>query len=805
MRPAALPVAGGLSLSWLRWASLLLGLVVALSLPALRLAFGLEGLRATLEAESTQLAAALAPRVSINPEGWSYENNALLSELRQMNMRRPSFSARVLDAQGRSVAELGDWSKDRWLNSRTPLYDSGVVVGEVEVQVPLTELAFSVAAVALLGLLLAAGLWLIANHAVRALERSLKDIEAARAEAEAANRAKSLFLATMSHEIRTPMNGVLGMAELLAQSELSASQAQSLQTIRDSAQALLRVIDDILDFSKIEAGRLELEQEPTSLEPLLDSLFDALSPIAGSRGVRLHLALDPKLPTQVLGDAVRLRQVLTNLLGNAIKFSANQADGRVQLRVQSDGSDGLVFEVVDNGIGIPLEAQGRLFQAFSQAESSTTRRFGGTGLGLAITHRLVLLMQGSIELRSSEGQGACFSVRLPLPTVHDAPPMETPDLHGVRVLLQREGAPWADDAARWLQAAGAELLTRPPDQTASAAPSGVVLVGQDPEQAARWPERAVLVSEGGRRRGPRQIDARITQLDQPRRLHLLRAVAMAAGRASPAPAPAQAEAVPPAAVNPPTVAEAAAQGRLILVAEDDPTNRTVIARQLAWLGYAAEMAENGALALLRWREGRFALLLTDLHMPELDGFALTRALRADEAAHGLPRRPMLALTANALRGEDQRALDAGLDDYLTKPLPIRQLQAALARWLPVPKGLEPQAPLLSLNHLRELVGEDVEFERELLRGYLQNLASSLERLRETLQSGDLPALSALTHQMKGAARSVGALRAAQALADAEQAARDPQASRLAAGGDQLLDTLQQTHTALQRHLDPAMP
>jgi PAS domain S-box-containing protein len=389
--------------------------------------------------------------------------------------------------------------------------------------------------------------------------------------AEDANMAKSGFLATMSHEIRTPMNGVVGMIDVLAQSRLTDEQADAVATIRSSALALLGCIDDILDFSKIEAGGIELERCVVAPGELVEGVCATLGPLASSQGVTLSLFIDPRVPGHVWADPTRLRQVLYNLVGNAIKFSAGRPDvtGSVSVRVEVANAVplNLAFSIADNGIGISRNALDRIFQPFVQAESTTTRRFGGTGLGLVISKRLVGLMQGDIAVTSEPGQGSTFTVTLP---------------------LEAADAPQHADIA-----AIAELL----------------------------PER---------HEGP-------------------------------------------------------LAGHLILVAEDDEVSRKVIRMQLNLLGYGIDVASDGLQALQQWRNGKYSLLITDLHMPEMDGYMLAQIVRREEKARdpsGATRIPILALTANAQREESARARATGIDGYLTKPILLAVLRAALTKWLP---------------------------------------------------------------------------------------------------------------------------
>jgi signal transduction histidine kinase/ActR/RegA family two-component response regulator len=416
--------------------------------------------------------------------------------------------------------------------------------------------------------------------------------ELARQRADAANDAKSTFLATMSHEIRTPMNGLLGLLEMLSLTQLDASQRSALRGARESGKSLLRIIDDILDFSKIEAQKLDILPEPTCVRQLMEGIRDAFSGSASSKGLLLSCRVDPRLSPVLMVDAVRLRQILGNLVSNAIKFThRGEVSITADLMERATGRDHLRFYVRDTGIGISPEDQRKLFTPYTQADLGTARRYGGTGLGLAISRRLAELMGGTIDLVSDPGQGTTLILDL---TLGIADPS----------LLQQAAGPVGESQP----ALGAVPMPQP----------------------------------------------------------------------QPDPAPAQAPAPAPGVP-------------LVLVADDHPTNRLLLASQVQALGYGAESAANGHDALALWESGRFSLVLTDCNMPVMSGYELARAIRSRESARGAARCPIVACTANAMNDEAAQWLDAGIDAYLVKPLDLATLVTELTRWLPMPEAPEPTA------------------------------------------------------------------------------------------------------------------
>ena len=637
----------------------------------------------------------------------------------------------------------------------------------------------------------------------------------ARELADSANRAKSAFLAVMSHEIRTPLNGVIAMAEILAQSPLPANDADAVQTIRNSAGSLLAVIDDVLDFSKIEAGRMQIDLSEVSLQDLSETLAASLLPVANARDVDLLLFVAPEVPRLVRADPTRVRQILYNLVGNAIKFSAGWPEhrGRVEVRLEVDGEQPLrlSLQVIDTGIGMTPETIGRLFTSFTQAEVATTRKFGGTGLGLAITKRLVEMMHGTIEVRSTPGAGSTFTVSLPLDVVAAAPAGSAYDLTGVDcVVVEAELFCGPRDVQRHLAFAGARVVLAP-DVTSAVASAGkadgtsVVLLALNGHALdigpaiGRLPNaRVVALVRGSRNRLSIQAPNIVSlDCDVMRARRLVRAVAVAAGRASPEVIyEEEGKAARMERAAPTTVAEARAQGRLILVAEDDRTNQKVILRQLALLGHAAEVAEDGRQALVMWRTRPYALLLTDLHMPEIDGYMLTQSIRAEETPGR--RLPIVALTANALHGEELRAQAVGVDGYLTKPVPLNTLRALLDRYItrgavaavPPVDGTDERpevAPaegvpsaMMDVSVLERLVGDDPGIVLEFLGDFQRSARVMTAEYLQAHDAGDLKAVIAVTHKLKSASRSCGALLFGDLCADIEKAGKIHDVEALAA-------------------------
>lgn len=635
-----------------------------------------------------------------------------------------------------------------------------------------------------------------ALHDLRERNRWIAELQATRDAALAASRAKSDFLAAMSHEIRTPMNGMIGMLDLLLQSSLNEQQARMADISRSSALALLAIINDLLDLSKIEAGKLQILDEPLQLEPLVQEVALLFDQLAQKKGIELSAWVDPALPARLRGDGLRIRQLLTNLLSNAVKFTGGeQRPGRVWLRVEPCAeapAEQMCLSVRDNGIGIDPQDVQRLFLPFEQADSYTTKRFGGTGLGLSICNHLVQMMGGRIDVRSALGEGSEFRIILPLRADGQARPDVSGVLRGEVCAVVGPDSQRARDLLACLAASGAQAsrVDAPAQAPAAAALLWLVTpVAVDP--APRW---QLLVGDG-RRRAPRALAGGIAQFDACllSRPLLERAVRLAIH------GPDEIEQAQPQAGErgamraPGSRAEALRQQRLVLVAEDNPTNQEVIRLQLQRLGLWADIAPDGEQALARWKQQPYAAVLSDLHMPRMDGFGLALAMRAEEARRGRAPTPLIALTAAAQPQELERALRSGMDAHMTKPVSLEVMRQTLQRFVPalaaeaaLPQAGGPQPatpatrPALDTSVLRELVGDDAETLQALLAQYAGELRQALPELQRLAAASELGALAQLAHRLKSSSRSVGATALADCLQGIESGAAQQRGEQLAA-------------------------
>ncbi len=631
-----------------------------------------------------------------------------------------------------------------------------------------------------------------------AMRTARAEAAAARDEALAASRLKSAFLANMSHEVRTPLNGVIGMADLLLDSQLDEQQRDNARLLKSAGETLAALVDDILDFSKIEAGALRLEHVDFDLLEMVEDACDLIADRAQHKGVELTMLLAPEVPNIVRGDIVRVRQVLTNLLSNAVKFTS-EGEVRVALSPESESDELTVvrFEVTDTGIGVDSKRLEQLWQPFIQADDSTTRRFGGTGLGLAIVKQLVEMMDGEVGADSVPGRGSRFWFRLPLergeqsqrdehglPTLAGTRLLMVDDNETNRRLIEQLAGQWS---MRVDSVAGAEAAMAQLRDNAQQAPfhcvaldmnmpetNGITLadmIRRDP--AIPLPALVMLTSTFGQRQEARDAGIDVCMTKPVRRNRLRSALAEALGiRSQRAQMPVQ---------SCPDMRGSS----LILVAEDNDVNQSVAVQLLERRGYRTEVAQNGVRALEALERRNFAAVLMDCQMPELSGYDATRELRRRE--RGNRHIPVIAMTAHALRGDRDKCLASGMDDYVTKPLRSDELDRILRRWAPrTSAGLRdeptPENPAdtqttaaddpldrVGIESLRASLGS-TEIFQHIIELFGSQTPELLARIRSAIDDGQPGPVAESAHKLKGSCITLAATQMAEVCNDLQAAA-----------------------------------
>lgn len=630
----------------------------------------------------------------------------------------------------------------------------------------------------------------VADAIALGIERKQKEevLRRAKDTAEDATRAKSECLANMSYEIRTPMKGVIGMTELLLDTDLSSAQRSLLEVVKSSADALLSILNDILDFSKIEARKLELDPIPFDLAAALDETVRSLAPHAHQKGLELAYHLPASVPCSLVGDPSRMRQIIVNLIGNAIKFTET---GEVILGVECEAvtSDTVVlhFAVIDTGMGVPAEKQATIFEALSQVDASTTRHFGGTGLGLAITTQLIALMGGRIWLESTPGGGSKFHFTLPFgigaPIAPVAPPSDLADLHGLPVLVVDDNATnrriLEEILFLWgmrptLVDSGQAALHSMERAQADGHPFALVLLDFQMPDMDGFQVAEHIKNRSGIAGTTVMMLSSVGQHGDAQRCREL-------GIAAYLTKPIRQSLLLEAALSILAGARGSANGALVtrhslretqrplrvLVAEDNRVNQLVASRMLEKRGHAVTIATDGRQALAELARERFDIVLMDIQMPEMDGFEATAEIRRGEAQSG-GHIPIVALTAHARAEDRERCLAAGMDEFLSKPFSAADLFGMIEKLSPgalpgadrvVAEGPPHATPGFDKAALLGLVDGDLMMLKEILAVFIQEYPGLLERLKAVTLAGNAQGVAAAAHSLKGALKAVGMNRA----------------------------------------------